>query len=134
MALKIPPPCDVTMGFRLVEKGERATTWEWTPDERFENPAGVIQGGLIGAFLDTVNAATVVRGLENRKATLATVEQKTSFLRPVAAGTRLVGEGRLVSIGSRLAFVESHATNPAGKLVATSTSTWALLPRGSSPG
>lgn len=129
VALKIPPPCDVTMGFRLLEKGERATTWEWTPDDRFENPAGVIQGGLIAAFLDTVNAATVVRGLADRKATVATVEQKTSFLRPVSSGTRLVGEGQLLSIGGRLAFVESRATNPAGKLVATSTSTWALLPR-----
>ncbi len=113
-------------------KGEGATTWEWTPDDRFENPTGAIQGGLIGAFLDTVNAATVVRGLADRKAIAATVEQKTSFLRPVSAGTKLVGEGRLLAVGSRLAFVESRATNPDGKVVATSTSTWALLPRAAS--
>lgn len=130
MELKIPPPCDETMGFVLVEKGEQGTIWEWTPDERFANPAGTVHGGLIGAFLDTVNGATLIRALGERRAGVTTIEQKTSFFHPVQPGTTLRGEGRTVAVGGRLAFLESLATDPEGRVVAAATATWILLPRG----
>ncbi|MDP8958991.1 MAG: PaaI family thioesterase [Actinomycetota bacterium] len=117
------------MGFRLLEKGEGSTTWEWTPDERFQNPAGTVQGGLMGAFLDSVNGASLVRALGDRRLAIATIEQKTSFLRAVFPGTTLRASGKVISLGERLGFVESRATDQEGEVVATSSSTWILLPR-----
>src|SRR6202034_343772 len=48
MALQIPPNCDLTLGLTCVEKGADATTvWRMRVDERFLNPAGIVQGGFL---------------------------------------------------------------------------------------
>jgi hypothetical protein len=47
VALQIPPNCDLTLGMVCVEKSvPGATTWRVRVDERFLNPAGVVQGGF----------------------------------------------------------------------------------------
>lgn len=132
--LKIPPNCDVTFGFQLQEKEPGRTVWQWVPDERWENPAGVIQGGSIAAFADTVMAATVVTALGGRKALVFTAESKVSYFRAVRPGERLRGEGVVVHAGSRIAFAEASVSDEAGRLVAKASSTWAILPRPNSEG
>lgn len=127
--LKIPPNCDVTYGFGLVEKEPGRTVWEWTPDERWENPAGVVQGGSVSAFADTTMASTVVTALDGRKALVFTAEAKVSYLRAVRSGVRLTCEGVIVQIGSRLAFAEATVRDPEERAVAKASSTWVISDR-----
>jgi len=130
--LKVPPNCDVTFGFELLEKGPGSTVWRWVPDERWENPAGVIQGGSICAFADTVMASTVVTALQGEKALVYTAEAKVSFFRAVKPGEELTGHGEVVHKGRRIAFAEAKISDSAGRVVAKASSTWAITPRDSS--
>lgn len=131
--LKIPPNCDLTYGFNLVEKQPGRTLWEWTPDERWENPAGVVQGGSVSAFADTTMASTVVTALEGRKALVFTAEAKVSYLKAVKPGVRLTCEGTIIQIGSRLAFAEATVRDPEQRAVAKASSTWVISERVSMP-
>jgi uncharacterized protein (TIGR00369 family) len=132
--VKIPPNCDVTFGFELVGKEVGRTTWTWQPDERWENPVGVVQGGSLGAFADTVMASTVVTSLEGEKAFVFTAESKVSYFRAVKPGEKLRGEGVVVHKGSRIAFAEATIFDSEDRIVARASSTWAILPRKDSPG
>jgi uncharacterized protein (TIGR00369 family) len=90
MALQIPPNCDLTLGLVCVEKSTPGTTvWQMRVDERFLNPAGILQGGFISAMLDSAMGASAVTGLGDRRAYVAHTEMKVSFLRSARAGDRL---------------------------------------------
>ncbi len=127
--LKVPPNCDVTFGFELLEKDVGSTVWRWVPDERWENPAGVVQGGSIGAFADTVMASTVVTSLAGEKALVFTAESKVSFFRAVRPGDELTGRGQVVHKGRRIAFAEATIVDSEDRIVARASSTWAITPR-----
>ena len=59
--LQVPPNCDLTLGMVCIDKSEPGrTTWRMSADERFANPAGVLQGGLVGAFADSAMGASAV--------------------------------------------------------------------------
>ena len=87
MALQVPPNCDLTLGLRCVDKATPgATVWEMRADERFANPAGIIQGGFLAAMLDSSMGASAVTALRGRRANVANAEMKVSFLRPARVG------------------------------------------------
>ena len=81
--MQVPPNCDLTLGMVCTDKGEAGrTTWVMTADERFSNPAGVMQGGLVGAFADSAMGASAVTFARDRSAGrrifCANVEMKTA--------------------------------------------------------
>jgi uncharacterized protein (TIGR00369 family) len=84
-------------------------TWRMTADERFANPAGIMQGGFLGAFADSAMGAAAVTFVRGRKVFAANAEMKISFLAPVPAG--------------------AGAGEPAGRLVARANSTYILRSR-----
>ncbi len=134
MTMQVPPNCDLTLGLRLTEKGEPGhTTWEMEADERFCNPAGIVQGGFIGALCDSAMGASAVtyatRG-GSIKVFSANAEMKTSFYRPVRPGSRLTCSARVVSGGERVLFVEADVSDGEGNLVARASSTYIVTPRG----
>jgi len=59
----------------------------------------------------------------------ATIEIKVSYLANVRAGT-LTAETSAIKQGRRVVFLESRVTDDAGKLVATATGSFAVLPSG----
>jgi len=114
------------------------TTWAMVADERFANPAGIMQGGLLGAFADSAMGAAAVTSVAGRRVSVANAEMKVSFLAPVAVGSELVCEAAVVSGGARVAFVEASVwvTAPgspgadAGRaLVARASSTYLIRDR-----
>ena len=67
MALQIPPNCDLTLGLTCVDKSVPGqTVWTMKVDERFLNPAGIVQGGFIAAMLDSAMGASAVTGAGKR--------------------------------------------------------------------
>jgi uncharacterized protein (TIGR00369 family) len=125
--IQVPPACELTLGAVCVDKSEPGrTVWEMTADERFANPAGIIQGGFLGALADSaMGSAAVTRALgEGRRVVAANVEMKTSFLAPVAVGERLACTARVVGGGRRVAFAEAVVVDGAGTVVATASSTY----------
>ena len=133
--MQIPPNSDLTLGMRCVDKSVPGRcTWQMTADERFANPAGIMQGGFLTAFADSSMGAAAVTFVEGRKVFCANAELKISFLAPVPPGAELTCTAEVVSGGRRVAFVEAsvRAQGPDGeseRLVGRATSTYLYTER-----
>jgi uncharacterized protein (TIGR00369 family) len=131
--LQVPPNCDLTLGMVCVDKSEPGrTTWRMTAAERFANPAGIMQGGLLSAFADSAMGASAVtfslRATEHagKPISCANVEMKTSFFRPVRIGSILTCVATVASGSDRVVFCEAAVCDEADRLVAKATSTYVI--------
>ncbi len=123
--IQVPPNCDLTLGMKCVDKSTPGrSVWEMVAAEEFANPAGILQGGLLGAFADSAMGAAAVTHAVGRKVFVANAEMKISFLGAVAIGDVLVCEAAVISGGSRVAFVESSITANGDRLVGRTSSTY----------
>ena len=59
--IQVPPNCELTLGMTCVDKAEPGrTVWRMRADERFANPAGIVQGGFVGAMADSAMGSATV--------------------------------------------------------------------------
>jgi uncharacterized protein (TIGR00369 family) len=123
--MQVPPNSDFLLGARCVDKTVPGrTVWTMTVDERFSNPAGIMQGGFLCAFIDTALGSAAVTFVQGRRVYAMNAELKVSFLAPVALGARLECVAEIVSGGSRVAFGEATVTDTAGRMLARACSTY----------
>ncbi len=134
--IQVPPNCDLSLGMVCVDKSVPGTTvWQARADERFANPAGIIQGGFLAAICDSAMGASALTFARDRKVFVRNAEMKVSFLAPVAVGGRLECVARVISGGRSVAFVEAELANigpggdmpsgvPSGSVVAKASSTY----------
>jgi uncharacterized protein (TIGR00369 family) len=130
--IQVPPNCELTLGMRCVDKSEPGrTVWRMLADERFANPAGIIQGGFLGAMADSaMGSATVTFArAAGRRVFSSNVEMKTSFLAPARVGTVLECTATVVSGGARVAFCEAEVVDDRGTTVARASSTYLFTER-----
>jgi uncharacterized protein (TIGR00369 family) len=128
--LQVPPNCDLTLGMVCVEKSVPGrTVWQVAADERFANPAGVLQGGFVAAICDSGMGAASLTWARGRKVYSSNVEMKVSFMAPVWPGQLLTCEARIVSGGRRVVFAEAEVRCADGKLAAKASSTYLLSMR-----
>ncbi len=130
MALQIPPNCDLTLGLTCVDKSVPGqTVWTMKVDERFLNPAGIVQGGFIAAMLDSAMGASAVTGAGKKNISVANTEMKVSFLRPAKLGSTLTCTAQVLKPGSVISFLEAKVTDEAGQLIATASSSYLIKER-----
>ena len=133
--MQVPPNSDLTLGMTCVDKATPGrSVWRMRADERFANPAGIMQGGFLGAFADSAMGAAAVTFVEGRRVFSSNAELKISFLGAVPPGADLVCTAEVVSGGRRVAFVEaSVAARVEGqegeRLVARASSTYVYKDR-----
>jgi uncharacterized protein (TIGR00369 family) len=104
------------------------TVWTMRADERFTNPAGVVQGGFLAAMCDSAMGASSITwavGQGRRLKRTANAEMKVSFLRAVRPGEQLICTARVISGGRRVAFVEAEIQS-GDEPVARASSTYLL--------
>lgn len=129
---QVPPACDLTLGVVCTDKATPGrTTWVMDPDERFANPAGVVQGGFVAALCDSAMGASSITWAKARdlKVFCANAELKVSFLHPAPIGRRLTCTARVLDAGRRVAFLEAEVVDDTDRLVAKASSTYVLTPR-----
>ncbi len=116
------PPTGVLFGTRVTEVDQAAARVRMTfeIDDRFTNPRGNVQGGIVAALLDDAAAFAGIVALAE-PGFIASLELKVSFLAPTPTGT-LHAEGRCLKMGRSSCFLEADLTDPAGKLLARLTS------------
>jgi len=130
VALQIPPNCDLTLGLTCIDKSVPGrTVWQARVDERFLNPAGVVQGGFLAAMLDSAMGASAVTVVGERKVNVANTEMKISFLRPVRAGDVLTCVATVLKPGKVISFLEAKIFDADDRLVATASSTYLVKER-----
>ena len=101
------PPIGNTLKFNLVEVSEGRAVFAGTPGTHVYNPSGVVHGGYAAALLDSACGCAVHSSL-NGQQTYTTLELKIAYHRPLTATTGPVrAEGKVVSIGKRVAFAEA---------------------------
>lgn len=128
--IQVPPPSDLTLGMVCVDKAEPGrSVWRMVADERFANPAGIVQGGFVAAFADSSMGAATVTWAKERKVFSANAEIKVSFLKPARIGTTLTCTANVISGGTRAAFVEAEVVDEEGRVIARASSTYILTPR-----
>jgi len=123
-----PPPAAELVGFRPTYVLPGRVLFEFEPREEHYNGLGGVHGGILTTVLDTVMGCAV-QSLLDAGVGLATIELKTTFVRPVklATGT-LRAEGTVVHGGSRVASAEGRLVGGDGPLYAHATSSWLILP------
>lgn len=130
--IQVPSCAELTLGMTCVDKSEPGrTTWTMRADERFANPAGILQGGFIAAMADSaMGSATITYArAAGRRVVSSNVEMKTSFLAPVRVGSVLTCRAAVVSGGRRVAFAEAEVVDEAGTQVARASSTYVFTDR-----
>jgi uncharacterized protein (TIGR00369 family) len=139
--IQVPPNCDLTLGMVCVDKSvPGATTWRANSDERFCNPAGIIQGGFLAAICDSAMGASALTNATGRSVFVRNAEMKVSFLGAVEPGHLLECVATVLKGGSRTAFVEAelsdlgpsvsgHVGSVTGRLVAKASSTYLYADR-----
>ena len=121
------PPIGHTLGFQLVDAGDGWAAFEGVPGPEHYNPAGAVHGGYAATLLDSACGISVVTKLEEGQG-MTTLELKTSYLKAMTDKTGKVrAEGRVISMGRRVAYTEAKLSDEAGRLLATATSTLLVL-------
>jgi acyl-CoA thioesterase len=95
---------------------------------RHLNSWNVAHGGVIMTLLD-VAMSVAGRSLDPLAAGGVTVEMKTSFLQPGAAGSRLIASGRAFHRSKTMAFCEGEVRDGSDSLIAKSMGTFKYLHR-----
>lgn len=88
---------------------------------------GVLHGGSIMAFADTLGAIGTIANLP-QGATTATIESKTNFLAGAPGGTTVRGEATPVHKGRTTQVWQTRVTGADGRLVALVTQTQIVKP------
>jgi uncharacterized protein (TIGR00369 family) len=130
--VQVPPPCDLTLGMICTDKTQAdRTVWTMLADERFANPAGIIQGGFLAALCDSSMGATTVTWARAReqKVFTANAEIKVSFLKAAKVGSTLTCTAWIIAGGRRTAFAEAEVVDDEARLIAKASSTYVLTPR-----
>jgi len=121
------PPIGEALGFRLVDAGDGWAAFEGVPGPEHYNPMGIVHGGYAATLLDSACGIAVVTRLEEGQA-MTTLELKTSYLKAMTGKTGTVrAEGRVISMGRRVAYSEAKLTDADGRLLATATSTLLVM-------
>jgi len=91
-------------------------------------PRAQVQGGFASAMLDAVTAQMVVV-YSNLKYTVASLEQKTTFIAPVPPNRDLSATAKVVKFGRTIAFLEAQLRDGGvdGKLLCTASTTISLV-------
>jgi uncharacterized protein (TIGR00369 family) len=118
-----PPPAGELLGWRLeaVDPDRGTIAVSFDASDRFLNPFGTIQGGLLAAMLDDTLGPALVATLGPGQFA-PTIDLQVQFVRSARPG-RLVGRGRVAHRGSEVAFLSGELVDHRGRLVATATAT-----------
>jgi len=114
------------LGVRFVEATPDGLRAELTVRDDLCTVPGVLHGGAIMAFADTIGACATVMRLPQGTGT-TTIESKTNFLAAAAVGSTITGEATVLHAGRRTVVCQTRVTGPGGKLLAVVTQTQAIL-------
>ena len=120
-------PIGETLGIALTEVEPGRAVFEGAPGPEVYNPIGTVHGGYAATLLDSACGCAVQSRLSATQA-YTTLELKVAYHRAMTKDTGPVrAEGRVISLGRRVAFAEATLTDASGRLYATATSTLLVI-------
>jgi len=121
-----PPPVARLLGATIarVDREAGELDVDYAPRAEFANPAGGVQGGMLGAMLDDLTAGLVDSTLTAGEAP-ATVSLNLSYLRPARIAP-MQGRARLLRRGRDVCHVGGELLQD-GKVVATAVAVCSIV-------
>lgn len=117
------------LDFDLVEVDDGVAVFAGTPGVHAYNPMGIVHGGWFATLLDSACGCAVHSRLTAQQA-YTTLELKVSFHKALTAQSGWVrAEGRVLSMGRRVAYAEARLVDANGRLHASATSTLLVMER-----
>ena len=125
-----PAPFHRWAGLSVIREapGEVDVALDVRPDHM--NLAGTVHGGMLAAIADTATGLAVRTTLGPGQMQV-TGQLNVHFLSP-ARGGRILGKGRVVKSGSRMAYAEADVVDEEGALLARASATYFVVRDGSS--
>ena len=117
------PPIAQTLGFALVELERGRVVFQGSPSRKVYNPLGSVHGGYAATLLDSACGCAVHSSLPAGQG-YSTLELKVAYHRALSDKSGPVrAEGKVVTMGRRVAFTEARLVDAEGRLCASATST-----------
>ncbi|HZD19497.1 MAG TPA: PaaI family thioesterase [Burkholderiales bacterium] len=113
------------LGIEFLEVAADRVTARLTVSEKLLTTTGVVHGGTLMAFADTVGAAGTVANLAEGQRT-ATLESKTNFIAGCRSGV-IEAVATPIHKGRRTQVWETRITDQGGKLLSVTTQTQMIL-------
>ena len=114
------------LGIRLLSAATDLMVAEIDVTRELCTAPGLMHGGALMAFADTLGALGTMANLDDESGT-TTIESKTNFYRGGVEGTTLRGESRPMHRGRRTQVWQTNILDPEGRLVAQVTQTQMVL-------
>ncbi|MDR3464827.1 MAG: PaaI family thioesterase [Xanthobacteraceae bacterium] len=111
------------MGIDLVAADRDHVTAEMVVREDLCTAGSVIHGGAVMALADTLGALATVLNLPEGATGTTTIESKTNFIGPAAAGSTVVATATAIHKGRRTQIWQTRIRTKEGRLVAVVTQT-----------
>ena len=116
-------PIGETLQFTLAQVEPGRAVFRATPGPHAYNPVGVVHGGYAATLLDSACGCAVHASLDATQG-YTTLELKVAYHKAITTQTGpMQAEGKVVSIGKRVAFAEARLVDAQGRLYASATST-----------
>jgi 1,4-dihydroxy-2-naphthoyl-CoA hydrolase len=113
------------LGIEFVEISAERVVARLTVTDKLLTTTGVVHGGTLMAFADTIGAAGTVANLAEGQRT-ATLESKTNFIAGTKAGV-IQAVATPIHKGRRTQVWETRITDEGGKLLSVTTQTQMIL-------
>ncbi len=116
-----------SLDFTLTEVADGSAVFTSTPGQHAYNPIGMVHGGYAATLLDSACGCAVHTQLSATQM-YTTLELKVAYHKAITDKTGpLRAEGKVVSIGRRVAFAEARLADQTGRLLASATSTLLII-------
>jgi uncharacterized protein (TIGR00369 family) len=106
------------MGVEVVDASPERIVGEMTVRADFCTAGGILHGGAVMAFADSLGAVGAFMALPEGAAGTTTIESKTNFLGAAKAGAKVRGETTPVHRGKRTSVWQTRITTEDGRPVA----------------
>jgi uncharacterized protein (TIGR00369 family) len=127
MEIQDPSPFTRLMGVKIISRSAERTESELIIREDLCNRHGVIHGGAVMAWGDTLGGMTAVSALKEGQRT-ATIESKTNFFAPIPKGDKARAVCTPLHSGRTTIVLQTNITRSDGRLAAIVTQTQIVLP------
>ena len=114
------------MGVEVLESSKDGVKGRLLVREDLCTAGGILHGGAIMAFADTLGAVGTVLNLAKGQTT-TTTDSSTKFIGGAKVGTVVTGESVALHIGRRTHVWQTEIRSPEGKLCAVVTQTQLVL-------
>lgn len=123
----VKTPTVDTFCITYIKSGPGWVEAEFRADDRYRNNFGLVQGGVLGVYLDNIMGQSCYTLLGKDKS-ITTMTMNLQFLEPAPMGV-IKGTARVVKKGSRVFFAEGEVQDAASKALARATGTFLILDR-----